>query len=314
MILKNYNMDDIPKYIYNRDVLGSSIITEEMIELKKRILSSDHVKKVLLEQWEDGSWGRFHSMNTSSKDPYTTEKALRRLLHLGLDKTDEPIIKAVQYMESYLKGEIELRDYVEIKHDWTLLTHLFIATWLLRIDSQNTLALEIADKWAQVIEHSFEGDCFNQAAYYKAYDAVLKPEKNKSYWFIENFYVVSILRGKLSPKTEKSFLTHLLNQPKGIYYIYSEFLNTPPENFESREANRYLEAIELIADYECREFLEFLLPWLEENKTTDDLWDMSKIVKDNMVFPLSNSWRKETNRKIDTTVRILKLITKISQE
>ena len=110
-----------------------------------------------------------------------------------------------------------------------------------------------------------------------------------------------------------SFLTHLMNHPKGIYYIYSDLLNTPPENFESRESNRYLEAIELIADYEYREFPEFLMTWLEENKTTDDLWDMSKIVKDNMVFPLSNSWRKETNRKIDTTVRILKLITKISQ-
>lgn len=169
MILTYNNMDDIPKYIYNRDILKKSIISEEMIELKKRILSSVHVKKILLEQWDDGSWGRFHSMNTSSKDPYTTEKALRRLLHLGLDKTDEPIIKAVQYMESYLKGEFELRDYVEKKHDWTLLTHLFVATWLLRIDSKNILALQIADKWAQVIEHAFEDGCFNQAAYYKVY-------------------------------------------------------------------------------------------------------------------------------------------------
>ena len=314
MILTHNNMDDIPKYIYNRDILGKSVTTEDMIELKKKVLSSDHVKKVLEEQLEDGSWGRFHSMNTSSKDPFTTEKALRRLLHLGLDKTDEPIIKAVGYMESYLKGEIELRDYREKKHDWTLLTHLFVATWLLRIDEKNILALEIAGKWAKVIENAFKDGCFNQEAYYKAYDTILKPEKNKSYWFIENFYVVSILKDKLNPITEKFFLNHLLNHPKGIYYIYSDYLNTPPEVFRNREANRYLEAIELIADYEYKEVRGFILPWLEENKTLDDLWDMSKIVKDNMVFPLSNSWRKEINRKIDTTVRILKLITKISRK
>ncbi|MBI9012736.1 MAG: hypothetical protein JEZ08_10945 [Clostridiales bacterium] len=314
MISTHKNMDNIPKYIYNRDVIGQSVLTEDMIELKKKVMNSNHVQTVLDEQWDDGSWGRFHSMNTSSKDPYTTEKALRRLLHLGLDKTDEPIIKAVNYMESYLKGEIELRDYREKKHDWTLLTHLFVATWLLRIDNKNALALEVAYKWAQVIEHAFEGDSFNQEAYYTAYDTILKPEKNKSYWFIENFYVVSILKGKLSSKTEKLFIDHLLNHPKGIYYIYSDYLNTPPEIFKSREANRYLEAIELIADFEYKEVLGFILPWLEENKTADDLWDMSKVVKDSMVFPLSDSWRKEINRKMDTTVRILKLIAKIGRK
>jgi len=311
-MLMQYKMDDVPKYLYKRDVLGINVMSEEMVELKKKILSSNHVTKILSEQWDDGSWGRFHSMNTSSKDPYTTEKAIRRLLNLGLDKNDEPIGKAVRYMESYLKGEFELRDYREKKHDWTLLTHLFVATWLLRIDSNNSLALKIADKWAQVIEHAFKSGSFNQDVYYKAYDDILKPEKNKSYWFIENFYVVSILKGRLRPEIEKSFIHYLLNQSKGIYYIYSDYLMTPPKNFESREANRYLEAIELIADYEVDGSLDFILAWLDKNKTTDDLWDMSKVVKDNMVFPLAISWRKEINRKLDITLRVSKLIHKIS--
>ena len=313
-MLMQYKMDEVPKYLYNRDVLGINVISVEMVELKKKILCSNHVTKILSEQWDDGSWGRFHSMNTSSKDPYTTEKAIRRLLNLGLDKNDEPIVKAVRYMESYLKGEIELRDYREKKHDWTLLTHLFVATWLLRIDSNNSLALEIADKWAQVVEHAFRSGSFNLEAYYKAYDDILKPEKDKSYWFIENFYVVSILKGRLSPEVEKNFVHYLLNQSKGIYYIYSDYLKNPPENFESREANRYLEAIELIADYGVDETLDFIQPWLDKNKTTDELWDMSKVVKDNMVFPLSTSWRKEINRKLDITIRISKLINQINPE
>jgi len=175
-----YNLDDIPRYLLMRDIIGIDKSNDEMIKLKDKILQHEWVTKIIQQQWEDGSWGRFHSMNTSSNSKYTTEGALRRLLILGLDKDDEPIKKAIVYMERYLKKEIDLRDYKEKKHDWTLLTRLFVITWLRVIDRENVLANCEARKWADVVSRAFSDGFFNEKEYTKAYVEILKPEEGKS--------------------------------------------------------------------------------------------------------------------------------------
>ncbi|GAU75436.1 hypothetical protein F3D3_0022 [Fusibacter sp. 3D3] len=79
---------------------------------------------------------------------------------LGLDKNDVPIQKALKYMALFLLGETELRDRKEKKHDWELLTRLFVSTWVRIIDSNNSIANLEAQKWAKVISAGFEGDIF----------------------------------------------------------------------------------------------------------------------------------------------------------
>ncbi len=133
-ILNSVDLDVIPKYIYNRDILGYDVNLPDMQHLKKKILEHPYVTSVLEQQKANGSWGGFHSMSTSNYKTYTTEMALRRLWNLGLDKDDAPIKKAINHMESFLDGDIELEDYVEKKHDWALLTRLFVATWVLTYD------------------------------------------------------------------------------------------------------------------------------------------------------------------------------------
>lgn len=316
--LRKYLLDDIPKYVYMRDILNIDIHSAEMKTLKQRVMINPHVSKIVDLQWEDGSWGRFHSMNTTDNSDFTTEKAIRRLLNLGLDKHDLPIIKAVNYMESYLKDELDLRDHKEKKHDWKLLTRLFASTWLLRIDSSNQLALAEARKWADVVSRAFADEEFNNDEYIKVYDEILKPEKNKKYWFIENFYIVSILKGLLDDTTKSYFIKHILNSNKGIYYIYDGNLaelpnmSSIPSEFKSKATDRYLTAIDLLLDYECKDdVFTRLVNHLESKLDDDSLWDMGKSVKDKMIYPLSNSWRKELNRKIDCTIRITKVVNKV---
>lgn len=309
-----YNPDDIPRYLLLRDVLKLDSKAHVLIELKKRILDSELAKKVISQQWEDGSWGRFHSMNTSNNSSFTTEKALRRLLTLGLDKNDEPIIKAVRYMEAYLKDELDLRDYKEKRHDWQLLTRLFVSTWLLRIDSENRLASREAQKWAAVVTEGFTGGAFDERAYIDAYKEILKPEEGKSIWMIQNFYIVSLLSGLLDEKIESSFLDYILHDDKGIYYIYDGRLLTNPQEFQSKQANRYLRAYNLIFDYPTGgQKSQPFVRWLKQNQGEDGFWDMDKVVKDNIHFPLSDSWRKVINRKIDCTVSILRILKKIEK-
>lgn len=41
----------------------------------------------------------------------------------------------------------------------------------------------------------------------------------------------------------------ILAKPEGLYYISQQLLNAPPEFFTSREASRYLAALEVLAGY-----------------------------------------------------------------
>lgn len=129
---------------------------------------------------------------------------------------------------------------------------------------------------------------------------------------IAMFYPVSLLQGVLDEVTEGSLICHLLDNEKGIYYIYDKKLSFLPENFQSREASRYLGAIELLAGYStAHDYLGFAADWLHMNRNENGKWDMGPEVKDKVYFPLSDDWRKIEMRESDCTERILKLLNKI---
>lgn len=60
---------------------------------------------------------------------------------------------------------------------------------------------------------------------------------------MEIFYPISIVSDCLDEKTEQALVDYILDC--GIYYIYDNKLSVLPECFESKEASRYLAAIEM---------------------------------------------------------------------
>jgi len=310
--LLKYDLDVIPKYLLMRDILKVDKYNEEMINIKNKVLETKWVKNITKLQWKDGSWGRFHSMNTSSKLSITTEVALRRLLILGLDKDDEAIQRALIYMKQFLNRELDLRDYKEKKHDWDLLTRLFVATWILRIEPSNAEATAIAKDWAKVITYAFSEDKYNREAYKEAYMETHKPQKGKVLWGFQNYYLVALLPGFLEPMIESKYLDYIMTEEKGIYYIYDGNLHLNPVDFSSKEANRYIYAYELLSRYSCgRIKSQNFINWIKGNISEDGFWDMGQTVQDKIQFPLSNSWRKTLNRKIDCTVRIQRILSQL---
>ncbi|SCY55787.1 hypothetical protein [Alkaliphilus peptidifermentans] len=306
------DIDPVPKYRLMRDVLKLKSDNIELVNAKRDVLQTKWVKEIISLQWDDGSWGQFHSMSRFSKSVITTEQALRRLLILGLDKDDEQIKRAYNYMEKYLLREVDLRDYKEKKHDWDLLTRLFVATWMIIIDPSNTLAMEIAKDWSKIITYAFSKEEYNQEYYKEAYYEIHKSPKKKYMWGFQNFYVVALLSRVLSSDIESKFLDYIINSEKGIYYIYDNNLKSLADNYCSKQASRYISAFELLSSYslissKCKHLVE----WINKNLSGDGFWDMEQSVKDNMYFPLSNSWRKTINRKIDCTVRMQILLSNI---
>lgn len=299
-ILYHYNLDPIPGYL-----LAKEGITKE------DLLSAKWVKVITDQQCEDGSWDRFHTLSADSKTRISTENAIRRLLLLGLDIQDEPIRKVFAYMGAYLKEELDYRDRKEGLSDWKELMQLFTAAWMLNIDSRSKMAGRIADKWAELITRSFTGITFDFGEYSKAFLDIFHVKAGKRVWDIESFHIVSIIKGRISPETEKKFVEYILSNEKGIYYVGNGrgALSNVPENFMSRETSRYLFAHLLLADYPYyRNNCGFVVDWLMKNRGEEGLWDLGPKVKDHVFFPYSDSWRNPVNRKIDSTLYVQKYL------
>lgn len=259
-------------------------------------------------QHDDGKWGTFHSMSQFYDAPMTTEQALRRLECLGFTEEDPCIRKALGYMDDCLAGKNAIPDHREKIHDWDVFTDLILSTWIRRFTDGNARANEIAGRWAAVVTAAFASGAYDHKAYEAAYHDALKPWGGRLVP-LANFYPVSIVRGCLDPQTEGAFVDYLLRQEKGIYYIYDKRIADVPPIFQSREASRYLAAVELLARYEhARPRLRFVAEWLDGCRSEHGCWDMGKTANDKLHFPLSDDWRKQETRESDCTDRILRLI------
>lgn len=271
-------------------------------------------KQIIALQDEDGKWGCFHSLSQFYNAPITTEQALRRLECLGYTIKDECIQKAVSYMDDCLIGKNTIPDRREKVHDWDIFTSMILSTWIRRFTDDNPHANKVAGQWGDVISAAFSDGTFDYDEYVLAYHEILglKPKGGRLIDFV-NFYPISLLNDCLDKRTQEAVMDYVLDRDNGIYYIYDKKISVLPQYFESREASRYLAAIELLARYEHTRYkLYFVIDWLNDNKNENGKWDMGKSVNDKMYFPLSDDWRKKEMREADCTERILNLITAIS--
>ena len=134
------------------------------------------IKEILELQHEDGSWGYFHSLSQPTKHkPITTEQALRRLRILGLTAADEPIQRALSYVERCITGQTSIPDYAEVKPDWGLFVETMLATWLKIFIPGHELAMPVATRWAQIIEETFADGIYEQDIYEQAYRTQHQP-------------------------------------------------------------------------------------------------------------------------------------------
>lgn len=272
-------------------------------------------EEIISLQNSDGTWGNmFHSLCPSNKRyPLTTEQALRRLKILGFTIKDAPIRKVVDCMTACLRGERKIDDYSEKLHDWQLFTKLMLSAWVRIFEPDNEIALSFTNQRANVISKAFESGTYNDTAYTEAYISEFhsKPKGSRERDFVD-FYHLNLLKGVLSPDIENSMLDYVISKPDGIYYIYDKPITELPTVFKSKETSRYLEAIEILSEYKLsKDKLGFVIDWLKDNKDENGQWDLGAQAKDNLHFPLSDSWRKSSDRIKNCTYRIKKIISNI---
>jgi hypothetical protein len=273
-------------------------------------------KRIIELQHEDGSWGYFHTLSKpTAKQPLTTEQALRRLEILGYTINDNPIQKAMKYLQKCLTGKDNIPDREEKQLDWKKFKDLMIATWIKRFIPDDKYANDLSGKWAEIVNGSFVDNEFNQNNFNYLFYKVLCYDKTKKAIRFMTFYPISLVANNLSKKIEPVFFNHILNYDKGItYFHYAEPLKILPQYFESKETSAYIREIELLAEYrniKCRNQLMFVKEWIQKNDNGNNEWDMGKESKDGIYFPLSDSWKLKEDRIRDCTHRIKKLLEKM---
>ncbi len=135
-------------------------------------------EQILLQLRSDGGWGYFHSLARPQMGELTTEQALRRLSRLGFTMEDEPIARAVQYLEDCLLHRICTPDRVEKTHDWEIGTQMMFAAWIRHFKKENKHANHVAHCWAQVIHEAFISGEYSETHYLRGFLQVFgKPPK-----------------------------------------------------------------------------------------------------------------------------------------
>lgn len=217
-------------------------------------------------------------------------------------------------MDDCLTGKTALPDRREKLHDWDVFTAMILAAWIRRFTMDNPNANKVAAQWMSIVTYAFTRGSYTHADYVDAYSQTfgIKPNGGRLVDFV-SFYTISMLANSLDCSIEEALVNYVLSKEDGIYYIYDKRLSTLPRLFESREASRYLGAIELLSRYgSARGKLRFVADWLNDNKNTQGKWDMGKSVNDKVYFPLSDNWRSREKREADCTERISALMKALS--
>ena len=302
----------VPRWRIARDVLRLPANDPLAVKTRLAALESRWVTELRETQFPDGSWGRFHSRDSALKQRFpTTELAIRRALSLGLNVADHLLQKTLTYVRSVMDGTATWTDPPEKHEGWPVNTRFITAATLLLLDSADERAIPSTHAWTDVAVETFADGCYSPEAEQAAHRRVNDIHTRGKHLKLAGLYPLLLLSSgfaDLPAKTEKALLDWVWNKADGIYYVYSDRVSDPPE-LDSPHFIDWLEEVRLLCRFEygktlCRPVIE----WLWQQRDKDSLWDFGPASKDGFHLPLSESWQRIIDRKIDCSVLALSLI------
>jgi hypothetical protein len=286
-----------------RDVLHLPPDDPQRVAARQDMRSHRWVAELADAQAQDGSWGRFHSMDSSRKAHFpTSEAAIFRALALGLDREDPLLGKAAGYIAGVLAGRQAWSDRVERSEGWPLGVEAISAGMLAAIDPQHPALDTPRNYWIGIAAASLQTGAYDPRAEWDAHRA----RRGRGILYLRSRYVLSLLgsRPDLPPGLSQQILDWLWNEPQGIGYLGADLRHPDPGHIF-----QWIESLEILTHFAgWQERAGEGLAWLETRRGPDGLWDLGSKVSRSVYFPLSDDWRKPGNRAIDHTTRLLGLL------
>ncbi len=312
--LLRLDLEPVPRYRLLRDVCSLPSCDHDLQKARDSLWSSRPVLDLLGQQQADGSWGRFYSRNKLVKNAgRTTETAIIRALALGLERDHPAMQHTVNYLASLLRCERPWPDQIDDFGDMKVAHHLIAAARLRSLDPDNAAALQVARQWTAIIMGSFDRGEFAEDRIEEVSEAVLGEALPTNCYLCFSVYSLLLLRDQLPWAIERSWVAHLMQRSRGIAYLNNHALHYLPLAFPSQEGMRYLSVLDHLGWYTtAAELLEAGADWLWDQQV-DGWWDFGPIARDGLELPLSNSWRTNSSRLIDCTVRALVILARLQR-
>jgi hypothetical protein len=310
--------DPVPRFRLLRDVLRLDPANPVYQDAKKNLLESKWITQLNNSQRTDGTWGRFHTQDSSVKQTFpTTESAISTALDLGVDRNDPVLHKVQPVILDYMDGKTSWPDRPE-KHDnplaWFVWVKHFSAAVLALIDMYHPRLEAYWDLWHEALKAAFRSGEYDRQREIDALNSLLKCRMKNPVPFHKKYplLILSATGNQLSGGLERKMLDFIMNSPSGIYYVYGKDLSVLPPIL-SRDFWHWCRAHQMLSRFFLwQEFSAKAVNWIWAQRTAEGFWDLGgKISRRPFTsFPLSESWRRPENRMIDSTVEMLGLLSK----
>ena len=309
--LSEHVTDPVPKFIMQKEIYKEPAESPSYKNAYNQINQSKWYRELADEQWEDGSWGRFHTQDSKAANKQkfvTTESALRRAFELSLSKDDPIIARCIKKMERYVREEETWTDRIEMHKDGGK-SHLYCRPFLTAanislFDPENLVVKPMREVFVNTLRISLSKGYFDEKAWI---------QENRSYrgpgldgW---NAYTLMILKSAecMSEELQRQYLNYIWHRKGGVYYL-PNFPAAEKKNVEDNKFYSWLFLLESLSGFSL--FSEFMhddiLPHL--------LNEINRIICDDVILsPAGNvryteSWRDKSNLKMDMILRIARII------
>ena len=241
----------------------------------------------------------------------TTEFAVGRAIGLGLTRDDDLLSKAVDYLEGLLTGEIRWPEGKEANDRWPVGQEMFVSATLAQIEPSNKLLGPVYDKWTRIAENTFESGRYDAEKERQAHcELTGATTMRNSYLVLNNRYSLILLgnvQDCLDDDVEHALVDWIWNHPRGMGYLDAP-LHAPFSEIGHNTVERWFASQEILSRFRswrakaCKTMQE-----IRTSQNADGLWDFGPKARSRNLR-LSETWRKQKDRVIDHSVRVLALL------
>lgn len=299
-------LDPIPQYCLLKDVLRLPADHPALTQAKISAMNTDWMRQLVQAQWEDGSWGRFHSQDTKSRSVFhSTEEAIDRAMAIGIEPGDEIMVRARHYIINALQGRVQITDPPEKNERWPLLVQTILTGRLAQLDPGHALIKPVWSDWLQIARQAFSSGNYStmeEASAIHLATGIYAPQG-----YLESQHALWLLAAQELPASLEYLLVEWIwTKPDGIRYLRVSLANPQP-----RQMGYWLRSLNILSRFPSwREISLNRLNQLWEQRGEDGLWDFGSDTTLCVDFPLSESWRKISSRKIDYSSCVLAVLRK----
>lgn len=302
--------DPIPEFVLLKDFKKLSPESREYQNAYDRVCNHHFIKKIEEEQNERGFWSPFHGRS---------EELIRRCFSYGLDKNHSCLKKVTGYILRVLNNEVSL-DESEKQDNIRWWPEMFVplacAAMLSVIDEDNEVLNLHRKRWADFAEIAFSKGYYDKEAESKAqnnYFGFYTKRTIPAYGYYNLLLLTPTDRKSfISDSTDQALVDHCMNHVEYIYYIYncnlSDFVSIDTVRRDSRDFCHWIRALSLVSKFKgWKKYEEVYFEWILNQRNQDGLWQLPKR-PNRYDFPLSDSWRTQKNRVIDSTIMVLRFL------